>query len=467
MSNINNQEHILPGGVTAPLAQALLDYCADAPARFHTPGHKGEQEGPLFPFFGEALRFDLTELPETDSLFEASGVIFEAERAAAEAFGTKETLLSAGGSTLCIQAMLRLASTRGKKVLMARNAHISAVNALCLLGLEPVWVWPQAIPGSSLPGPVSPSDIEQVLQADSDISAVYLTSPNYFGVMADISAISAVCRRHNLPLLVDNAHGSHLLALRGGELHPMRLGAALCCDSAHKTLPALTGGAWLHLSPAAPFDREGAKQAMALFGSTSPSYLVMLSLDLARTWLQTEGAAAFDRLERRVTELHEFAGKLGFAPLPQALFDPCRIVIDTASVGMPGGEANAFMRRHGVSAEMNDDRHVVLLPSPLQGEEAFTKLMSSLERMAGLGRCPLQPVTPDLSERPEAVLLPREAMNQPIICLPVDETGGYIAAQAVSPCPPGIPLVMPGERITPHLAKTLKNYGVRTVNVVK
>ena len=454
----------------APLADALGRHCAARRARFHTPGHKGEPSSPLYPFFGGGLRWDLTELPDTDSLFEASGPILSAERLAARQFGTRETLLSAGGATLCIQAMLRLAtagkSAGGRRVVCARNLHRSAVNALSLLGLEPVWVWPRPFPGSALPGAIRPEDVERALAAAGGAAAVYLTSPDYYGVLSDIRGIADVCARHGAALLVDHAHGAHLWCLRGGALHAVRQGADLCCDSAHKTLPVLTGGAWLQIGPHAPFGREEAKDAMALFGSTSPNYPVMLSLDVARAWMAREGEAAFGRLERRVGAVRALAGSLGFFTPSGVAFDPVRLMFDTGSVGVTGEEAAAVFRRVGVEPEMQDGRHLVLLPSPFNPEEDFLRAEEALRRIASLGKAPFPPDDYE-PEHPGRAALPGEALRRPCEHVPVESAAGRVAAQAACPCPPGVPLVMPGERVSASMAKALKKYGVDGLIVLK
>ena len=444
----------------APLFKAAEEYVKRAPARFHTPGHNGCARSPCG-FMGEGLDYDLTELPETDSLYTADGPILRAEELAARAFGTRLTLMSAGGATLCIQAMLRLVRPRGKKIVMARNSHISAVNASALLGFEPEWVWPRRFEGSSLPGEICAEDVARALEKTDGASAVYITSPDYYGVMSDVAAIAEVCEKYGAPLLVDNAHGAHLFCLDGGAMHPARLGAAMTCDSAHKTLPVLTGGAWLEIMRGA--SREQAKDAMALFGSTSPSYPVMLSLDLVRVWMTRCGVEAFGSLRSKVEEIDALCAKLGFFRAG-ARFDPVRITVDTGSAGLSGFEAARLLGKAGVSSEMADDRHVVLLPSPFNSAEDFRRLIGGLRGLPLRGTPLPIPAPP---ERPEAVITPREALTAACETVPATQSAGRISAACRCPCPPGVPIVVPGERITENLAHALKNYGVDTVKVVK
>ncbi len=455
MSNANTSD--------APLYEAVRAYAAAHPLRLHTPGHAGKST-----VFGEEfagiLPLDVTELPETDSLFEASGPILAAERRAAAAFGAAGTLFSAGGATLCIEAMFRLVSRSGKKtVLCARGAHRSAMHAMALLDLAPVWLWPEPLPGTALAGAVPPEAVAEALAAHPDAAAVYLTSPDYFGTLSDIGAISALCRRYDVPLLVDCAHGTHLHYLDGGARHPLAQGASLVCDSAHKTLPVLTGGAFLQLG-SRRFSYAEAKEAMALFGSSSPSYLILISLDLARAWGEKEGAAAFERLRARVQALYKRLGPKGLFP-PPGPRDPVRLTLDTGALGLSGAEAAAFLRQKGVSPEMWADRYLVMLPTPFHTEDDFARLERAL--LALPERAPLAVPRFSEPEHPEAVMTPHEALCAPCERVAVTEAAGRAAAEDSSPCPPGIPLVCPGERVTPSLAAALKNYGVDALNVVK
>lgn len=447
----------------APLYQAVRAYADRYPLRLHTPGHAGRADA-LGGIFGNLLSLDVTELPETDSLFEADGAIRAAEAKAARAFGTVHTLFSAGGATLCLQAMLRLATQSGRRrVVMARGAHRSAIHAMALLDLEPVWVWPEPFAGSSLPGVVSPRAVEQALANCGDAACVYVTSPDYYGTLSDLAGIASACHRYGTPLLVDGAHGTHLRYLDGGVLHPLAQGADLVCDSAHKTLPVLTGGAFLQVGNAA-FSRGAAKDAMALFGSSSPSYPILLSLDLARAWGKRHGAKAFSTLRARVDALYGHLAPRGLLP-PHVPHDPVRITLDVGRVGLPGSEAAAWLYERGISIEMHDDRHIVMLPSVLSDDADFERLAAALTALPVHDG--FDSVVLEKPEHPKAVMTPGEALRATCERLPVEQTAGRVAAEGCSPCPPGIPLVCPGERITASLAAALKNYGIHALNVIK
>ena len=262
--------------ISTPICDFARDYAERNPGRFHMPGHKGKA------FLGCEDR-DLTEIEGADDLYHPAGIIAESEANASKLFGWP-TVYSTEGSSLCVRAMLALAYTaagRKGRVLAGRNAHKTFLSAAILLDFPIRWLWAGE---DYLSCPVTPEQVERaILEEGEKPFAVYLTSPDYLGNMADIRGISGVCRKYGVRLLVDNAHGAYLKFLPESR-HPMDLGVDYCCDSAHKTLPVLTGGAYLH------FREEGmrgkVKDAMALFGSTSPSYLIMQSLDLANPYLE-------------------------------------------------------------------------------------------------------------------------------------------------------------------------------------
>lgn len=426
-----------------PLYDALLAYHRQGFSSFHTPGHKG-----FLP--QELLQMDLTELPQTDSLFEAGGVIAEAEQNAAAYFGAKATCFSAGGCTLAIQAMLALAVPLGGRVLCGRNLHPSAVHAMALLDIRPLWLWEQDMR-------VSPSQVEESLARNPDVAAVYITSPNYLGVLQDVPGIAGVCARTGAPLLVDNAHGSHLKAF---GLHPLEQGASMTACSAHKTLPVLTGGAYLNIGDGR-FAKE-AKSAMALFGSTSPNYMIMASLDWCADWMASEGEAAFSALARRVESVACLAREKGLE-LPPGPRDPARLALRVASLGMTGPQAMEFFHAHRIEPEYVDREWAVFLPSPWNTREDWARLE---EAVARLPQGKARTITPDIPQgRP--VLTPRQALAAPGELLPLDKAEGRICKEAVYTCPPGMIAAMPGELIHKDVIKFARDYGICQIKVVK
>ncbi|CZT55267.1 Arginine decarboxylase [Eubacteriaceae bacterium CHKCI005] len=441
-----------------PLVRALREHLSLGRISFHTPGHKG-LPSPL-DGLGDLKRLDLTELPDTDSLYEADGPIAQAMELAAGFFHAKRTLFSSGGCTLCIQAMLYLAAPTGGKVIFGRTLHRSAVNAMALLDITPVWVLPRPDAGSGLPGRIHPDDVEDALLRHPDAKAVYVTSPDYYGTRSDIASLAAVCRRRGVLLLVDNAHGAHF-SLLTPDIHPLHLGADACADSAHKTLPVLTGGAWLQLGQRMP--AEGALDAMALFGSTSPSYPIMASLDLCRSWMQEKGNAAFSQLQGQVEEVKKRAEGLGI-PSPKGPVDPVRLAFNTLAVGVDGRRAAEHLRLYGIEPEMSDKGWVVLLPSPFHEKRHLQRLMDALTALPHGTEQSEAYFAPTL---PEAVERPRAAVLGPSQWVDVEQCVGRVAAQAACPCPPGVPLVMPGEKIDQRVQLELIHSGIRRLKVVK
>ena len=275
--------------MNTPVVDFVRRYAQQRTTRMHMPGHKGR--GPL-----GCEELDITEIAGADELYEAEGIIAQSEANATQLFSTARTYYSTEGSSQCIRAMLHLAlqmrpAKAGRPVLLAaRNAHKALLYAAALLDFDIQWLWPAPdAAGALCTCPVEP---EALASALDELSAegrtpfgVYLTSPDYLGFVQDVAGLSAVCHAHGLPLLVDNAHGAYLHFLKEGSRHPIQLGADLCCDSAHKTLPVLTGGAYLHLGPSVQADEAAVRNALALFGSTSPSYLILQSLDAANAIL--------------------------------------------------------------------------------------------------------------------------------------------------------------------------------------
>lgn len=443
-----------------PLKRALDEYIRQDYARLHMPGHKGVSISP----FGELMAYDVTEVEGTDSLFEDDGPLKELEEIFTRLYDTKGTVMSAGGSTLCIQAMLRMVAKKEGRILAGRNIHAAAVNAMALLGLEPVWVYPDRKQEERLIGEISPDAIRNVLEKEKQegtldsLCAVYVTSPDYFGVMSDIRSIAQIAHEYGLPLLVDNAHGAHLHFLKE-EYHPMQLGADLCCDSLHKTMPALTGAALLHTSDAKYCPQM--KGAMTVFGSTSPNYLIMLSIDSTAAFLMQDGAERIQQTVTQCEKLRQKAREKGFV-LPQHC-DPMRLTLPLAGTGWDAQNFRKLLRKHKIMEEYLSDSGCVLLFSPFNREEDFKRTEALLDEVLIQN----QPFTAFPIVPSEKVMSLREAFLSPKESVPVEKAEGRIAAQVKITCPPGIPLVMPGERLHKEIIKILKNSGIFVIDVVK
>ncbi len=443
--------------MSTPICDFVRRYTQGEPVRLHMPGHKGR------PFLGfEAM--DITEIDGADELFTASGVIAESEAQASALFGA-HTVYSAGGSTLCIQAMLHMAArhaaTNGERpvILAARNAHKAFVNAAALLDIEVRWLYPQT-QDSYISCTVTADQVSRALQGrDRRITAVYLTSPDYLGNMTDIGEVAEACHKNGTLLIVDNAHGAYLKFLPD-SMHPMDQGADLCCDSAHKTLGVITGGAYLHISHAAPAELHRlAKGSMSLFGSSSPSYLILQSLDAAndRMAVFKETLSAFllrvERLKRRLSAMgYTFAGN-----------EPLKLTLLAKTYGYTGQQMAGFLIAGGVYPEFYDPDYVVLMLSPANTGNELSRLEQVLDDIPR--KTPILSKAPQLPH-PSRALSPRQAILMPSETIPAEASIGRISAAAAISCPPAVPLIICGERIDEQTVRCLRYYGADTCEVI-
>ncbi len=423
-----------------PLEAFLNDYRNRDMLRMHMPGHKGTAAVPL------DLRDDITEIEGADSLYEADGILRETAERTAAVWGSGGCCYSAGGSTLCIQGML--AAMQGRTVVAARTVHRAFLNACVLLDRKVEWVFPRS--GGIVTGQYAPEDVAAALArvtARGEAACVYVTSPDYVGQMQDIPALRRIADAYGAPLLVDNAHGAHLSPLR---MHPMQLGADLCCDSLHKTLPALTGAAVLHCRAAE--DVPLLRQGMQLFGSTSPSYLILRSIEAASAWMAGDGADAVRQTAQRAAQLR--------ARLPHLHWlgeEPLHL-----SIAADGTALAQALRAQGVECEYADRTCIVLLLSPVMTEADLERLETALRHCE-----PLPPaVPPAVPSGTEQVMGMREAALSPWESVPLSAAEGRICAGVQVPCPPAVPLIISGERITRPWLELMAFYGIGQIGVV-
>ncbi len=442
-----------------PIMDFVRGYAASGTSRFHMPGHKG------VPFLG-AEPYDITEIYGADVLYSADGIIDESEKNASMLFGTAHTFYSAEGSTLAIKAMLTLAASSVEKdkravVWACRNAHKAFIYGAALIDIDVEWIYPED--ESHLCACfVSPARLRAKFErAERLPCAFYVTSPDYLGNVADIRALADVCDDFGVPLLVDNAHGAYLGFLSPSS-HPIVLGAAACCDSAHKTLPVLTGGAYLHIGKNAPASFcENARHALSLFASTSPSYLILQSLDMCNAYLSDGYREKLGDCVKRIESAKIRLAELGFAPEES---EPLKIVLHTAQYGYTGTELGSFLHAHGIEAEFCDDEYLVLMASPENSEKDFARLLSAFAEL--LPREPLEQ-KPFVLEKGRQMMSIRMAFFAPSENVPVSECEGRICAFPTVSCPPAIPIAVCGELITSDTATLFARYGMKMISVVK
>ena len=451
--------------MTTPIRDFVLSYAEKAPLRLHMPGHKGA------PLLGME-QFDITEVSGADSLYEADGIIRESEKNASLLFGCP-TYYSTEGSSQCIRAMLYLVMLHAKEqgidrplILAGRNAHKTFMSAVALLDLDVEWLYSPEEHGY-WDCPVGSFGLtcalEELTSKGRPPAAVYLTSPDYLGHVLPIEELSEVCHRYGVLLVVDNAHGAYLRFLPESK-HPMDLGADLCCDSAHKTLPVLTGGAYLHVGAHLPTSLKGqVKQALCLFGSTSPSYLILQSLDVANAVMADEDFAP--SLLATATRVETCRIKLAAGGLcSPGNAEPLKLTLHPHLYGYTGIEVAEYLRQNGIEAEFADPDHVVFMVTPAITDRdmaRLTEVLLSLPRRAPLSLCP-----PPLV-KPRQALSIREALLSPSEILPVSECVGRVAAAATVGCPPAVPVVVSGEVVDEGCLACFDYYGIETCCVVK
>lgn len=444
--------------ITTPIVDFVKHYTESGTTRFHMPGHKGQS------FLGLEC-FDITEIHGADSLYEADSIIAESEANATELFGSACTLFSTEGSSQCIRAMLYLAMLLRKKgkrpvVVAARNVHKAFIYAATLLDFDVVWLWPEKQAESICSCYVSAETIGNVLKEHEDsVVAVYVTSPDYLGGQDDIRAIADVCHRYGTILAVDNAHGAYLHFLEPSQ-HPLDLGADICCDSAHKTLPVLTGGAYLHISKNAPeVMKKQAKYAMGLFGSTSPSYLIMQSLDLCNQYLAEEYRC---RLKETIEMINGFCNEAASHGWKIRKSDPLKITIEIPE-GISSQELTERLRDKKIECEYADPDFLVFMVTPENKKEDLEKLKAALGVCENLySKKDALPLA-----KTEQTMTIREAMFSEPETIPAKDALGRICRVPTVSCPPAIPIAVPGEVIDETMLELFQYYSIETIDVVK
>lgn len=443
--------------MNTPICDFVRAYRESGALRLHMPGHKGRVLlGP------EPM--DITEIPGADVLYHARGLIRESEENASALFGSARTLYSAEGSSLCIRAMLQLTLLHAKlrglplRVAAGRNAHRVFLEGAALLDLELRWIGC----GTSLLSCVPTLSELEALFADPESApaAVYLTSPDYLGNCLNLAPYAELCHRHGALLLVDNAHGAYLKFLSPSR-HPLDQGADLCCDSAHKTLPVLTGGAWLHLSRSCPKELlPMAEQALALFASTSPSYLILQSLDAVNPLL----AGAYpSRIRETAAKADALKASLRAAGWTLSGGEPLKLCLLPKARGYTGEALAALLQEAGIVPEFSDPDHLVLMISPENTEAELQRLEAFLLSLPCL---PAMQDAPPLLPVQHPVLSPREALLSPFETLPAERCLGRILATPCVGCPPAVPIAVCGERLGPEALALFGYYGIEELDVV-
>lgn len=425
--------------MNTPICNFLERYTAENKLRLHMPGHKGE-----FPH-------DITEINGADSLYESDrtgGIIGTSESLAASVFGAKKTCYSCEGSTLAIQTGLAVLKSQGCNTIAAsRYSHRSLAMTAAMLQMNVKWLYPTDYMSANVT-----YDFNAIHGAD----ALFVTNIDYYGGTWKFV-------NPKIPTLIDNAHGAYLKFVdkrRFGTtyLHPMELGFPLMsAESAHKTLPVLTGGAYLHFADGVEFSR--AKEMMALFGTSSPSYLILESLDRFNGMI----ADNIQLVNNACEAVRELKYRLGKSGIPMINTDPLRITINARECGLSGFEYAHGLRENGVECEMADENYVVLLFSAATAMEDCERAEMAV---LFVSMRPPKPIVKFPAVRPTAHMPMWDAMFKPRKVIPIENANGEICASFDSPCPPGVPLVMPGEIFDHNVVDALRERGIKTVSVL-
>jgi len=460
----NNEDSKLVNKYNAPIYNYLREYAKQDINVFHMPGHKLAKGMPQ-DLVQDVLQLDVTEVEGTDNLHYPEGIIKRAEELAAKAFGADKTFFLVNGSTCGIQAAIMSVCARGQKIIIGRDSHKSVVSGLILSGAEPVFVYPEYNCEFGITGAISAKSIEQSLCENPDAVAVLITRPNYYGMCSDIEEISSIVHSHNKLLIVDEAHGAHLTFNR--QLPPSALehGADICIQSAHKTLPAVTQGAYLHIKGnRVDFDRL--KFNLTMLQTSSPSYIIMSYLDIARELMVTSGAERLDDLIKDLEWFKQGMNDYGTYKVlsnqylsEKTVHDPTRLVINVSKLGISGYCAEKILRdEFKTQVEMADYENLVFITTIADNREVFSRLLEAMKGLADnialkwdkkLGKVMTLREYTDCQSKSfsEASISPYNAYISQKDEVSFEESSGRICADIITPYPPGIPILYPGEKI--------------------
>lgn len=403
---------------------------------------------------------DITEIDGFDNLHHATGILEELQQQAAGLFGSSHSFLLVNGSTCGLLAAVSACVPAGGKLLMSRNCHKAAYHALELRSLYPVYLMPERL-SCGIMGSLSPAAVAAALEEDPMIAAVLVVSPTYDGVVSDIEAIAALAHSRGIPLIVDEAHGAHFPLSDHFPTSAIHLGADVVVESLHKTLPAFTQTALLHLNSSLVAEKD-IRRFLGIYQTSSPSYLLMASADCCFRLIAREGAQRFAELRRRLDAFYQAVSRLSYIeclrPKDTFAWDDSKILLCGRRLGLSGPHLDRLLRQdYGLEMEMSPGHYVLALCSLMDTEEGFLRLyeaLADIERRFSLNPAPAfadMINKSDIYGLPEFVMPIASAMAQPYQTVPLEEAFGQISREYLYLYPPGIPLIVPGERISSDL----------------
>ena len=435
----------------------------------HMPGHKRR----VAPVPGLSVDWDITEVQGADDLHYSDGILTEAMERTAALWGAARSWYLVNGSTCGILAGIAALASPGSPVICARNCHKAVFHALELGRLVPTWLLPPMDPDFGVFASVPPEAVERALRETPGARAVILTSPTFDGCISDIAAIAALCHARGVPLLVDEAHGAHLGLSPHFPAGALAAGADVVIQSAHKTLPSLTQTALLHLSHGSLADPDRVERQLDIYETSSPSYLLLSSLDGCTGLLAEHGAAWFSQWRQRLDRF--YAGAKSWKRLRlftggPAVYahDPGKLLLNGAALGLTGSALAEQLRAGGFEPEMVLGYNVLCMTSPCDAPDTLAQLgeaLASLDVQAEARALPPLPALPEST--PRRVLPPAEAAEAPAEDVPLDQAAGRTAAEAVWAYPPGVPMVLAGELLSPEVAALLSAWETGGARLVR
>ncbi len=438
----------------APIVAAMRKYSADKVTPFHTPGHKhgrGAHELLRELLTAEGLRQEVSLMEELDDLHEPHACIMEAQNLAARLWHADDCLFIVNGTTAAVQAMIFGTVQAGDSIMIPRNAHRSVIAGLILSGATPIFLPVEFDAELCLPLNVTTATIERAIKNFPQAKAVLLVSPNYYGVAADLPKIAELVHAAGMTLLVDEAHGAHLPF--SDELPPSAIdsGADLAAQSTHKILGSLTQTSMLMIRRGL-VDVERVKRAASLLQTTSPNQLLLASLDIARLQMETDGRrliqAAVDHAKNLRGLIKKIHGLRTFDTVKKFALDATKVTVNVTGLGLTGQEAEEILRRDlRIQCELSDAANLLFLITYADDEQTIAALVDALNRLPQRPQipCSLSLVPCPLSA---ATLSPRETFYAPVEVVNLRKAVGRICAEEITFYPPGIPLLMPGEKIS-------------------
>ena len=476
---MNNQNYVLHQNST-PILETLIKSSQRNNAAFYAPGHKKGQgiEHKLKHCFGsKVFCHDLPELPELDNLFAPQNVILQAQNLAAQCFGSDRTWFLVNGSTCGITSAIMAVCKAGDKIILPRNIHQSAIAGLIFSGAVPIFVNPEHDRIRDITYNITPQAVRDTLSKHPTVKAVMVLHPTYQGVCGDLSAIAQITQQYQIPLLVDEAHGGHFAFHPDLPPSALSLGVDLTVQSTHKTLGAMTQASMLHLQ-GNKIKPQQLNKALQLTQSTSPSYLLLASLDVARKQMATQGkelmSYSLKLADMAIAKIAQIPGLsvLKFESLPGFKYlDRTRLTVDVSQLGITGYEADEILHQQlGVTCELPLLRHLTFIITFGNTESDIQRLIKALTILANDYRQPLANLNLLASDyiftTPQLALSPREAYFAATETIPLTQSSDRICGELICPYPPGIPVLMPGEVITKeaiaYLQKTIASGGVIT-----